>query len=462
MEQHLNIDDHIYYDFDINDDTSDEYVPKQKTKRPSVCAPPPMQIAAKNSVFNSYADIVTYYDNQVKLIKEKKEKEQQQQEQKELYEQIQKKIHPFPRVFVMTPADIKKKQQKMADERRARRLALYKKRKNRKNKPLPFPHRRNGGGKGSFNLCIDKEIIKERRAAHKKEVKKKKLSEERERTEKFSFNEIEDKKKEDIDKLSSIYSDLNVNTETEEEEVGEELDNIRKRIAIKLNQRERTADTRVDDSHKFTYDERKLSRAIKFSSHKVLKKQFKRWKAIYTVKKEKEKWCTVTSKKRKNTFATTTPAKKLKIHNPDHARREQPKINKQRRYTRTKVCTSVIENKPCSRENCSFAHSINDLVARKCSFGYKCFHVRKSHRNGKIVNWGRKICTYIHPGETKREFYHRVLSRPNYARPKSRKPSARKHCTTLLEYNNKTDAMHKLNRALKTGITQVKMIKKNN
>lgn len=68
----------------------------------------------------------------------------------------------------------------------------------------------------------------------------------------------------------------------------------------------------------------------------------------------------------------------------------------QKPYNKTKPCNNAM-NGYCSRKNCSFAHSINQLNPVQCSFGDSCY--RKNNQY--------KICTFIH-SETISEWISRT------------------------------------------------------
>ena len=72
---------------------------------------------------------------------------------------------------------------------REKRLAAQKTKPKTENKPLPFGHRRNGGGKSKNHSEVDPEVIKARRAERRKIVKAAKKEAERIRAENFAAQE---------------------------------------------------------------------------------------------------------------------------------------------------------------------------------------------------------------------------------------------------------------------------------
>jgi hypothetical protein len=74
---------------------------------------------------------------------------------------------------------------------------------------------------------------------------------------------------------------------------------------------------------------------------------------------------------------------------------------------KTKLCFSLKLKKLCIHGNkCKYAHSKDELNIKNCSFNDNCNKIKKEC-DGKIVNNG-SICFYIHPGETKEEFFSRT------------------------------------------------------
>lgn len=75
----------------------------------------------------------------------------------------------------------------------------------------------------------------------------------------------------------------------------------------------------------------------------------------------------------------------------------------------TRMCISVIENIPCTKgEECTYAHSPEELKTNPCNFGNECMHVRKEG-DGYINNDTGKICIFLHPDESLHNFEARAL-----------------------------------------------------
>jgi hypothetical protein len=75
----------------------------------------------------------------------------------------------------------------------------------------------------------------------------------------------------------------------------------------------------------------------------------------------------------------------------------------------TRMCISVIENIPCTKgEECTYAHSPEELNTNPCNFGNECRHVRKEG-DGYINNDTGKICIFLHPDESLHNFEARAL-----------------------------------------------------
>lgn len=82
--------------------------------------------------------------------------------------------------------------------------------------------------------------------------------------------------------------------------------------------------------------------------------------------------------------------------------------NTQERLYKTRMCRSLETGEVCPHgDGCRFAHSSNELRTAPCLFGGDCCFVR--WRNGNYYNNpGPKVCTFLHPEETKRGYCARV------------------------------------------------------
>ena len=76
----------------------------------------------------------------------------------------------------------------------------------------------------------------------------------------------------------------------------------------------------------------------------------------------------------------------------------------------TKVCNSVIQGFQCRHKACNFAHSVDELNIRSCTFP-NCKLIRVNSQ-GKVCNVDcRNKCSFFHEGETKESFFARIVSR---------------------------------------------------
>ena len=85
----------------------------------------------------------------------------------------------------------------------------------------------------------------------------------------------------------------------------------------------------------------------------------------------------------------------------------------QERLTKTRMCISVERGVKCPHgDNCRFAHSVDELQLPQCMFGCDCRFVQ-SMGNGLFGNFGtRKVCKFIHTGESKESYYTRTGVKP--------------------------------------------------
>lgn len=74
--------------------------------------------------------------------------------------------------------------------------------------------------------------------------------------------------------------------------------------------------------------------------------------------------------------------------------------------TKTKMCVSVSSGDVCRHgEKCRYAHSIDELVVVQCQHGEKCLFV--CIKNGLFYNSNGKFCKFIHPEESRENFFSR-------------------------------------------------------
>ncbi len=85
-------------------------------------------------------------------------------------------------------------------------------------------------------------------------------------------------------------------------------------------------------------------------------------------------------------------------------------VNKElmdQRLTRTKMCSSVVNNTRCKHgSKCRFAHSVDELKIATCVFGAGCRFV-VCQPDGTWAQKGDRGCNCIHPDESKENFYSR-------------------------------------------------------
>lgn len=77
----------------------------------------------------------------------------------------------------------------------------------------------------------------------------------------------------------------------------------------------------------------------------------------------------------------------------------------------TLLCKKTVEGRICEMENCTFAHSTEELKPKRCLY-FNCNHVKKI--NGKYENANNNgfICRLSHSGESKQNFIDRVYNNP--------------------------------------------------
>ena len=74
--------------------------------------------------------------------------------------------------------------------------------------------------------------------------------------------------------------------------------------------------------------------------------------------------------------------------------------------TKTKLCESVYTGNPCRhKSNCRFAHSLDEINVLECPFGNRCGFVQ--NRRGVFFNSEGKFCKFIHPEETRENYFSR-------------------------------------------------------
>ena len=94
----------------------------------------------------------------------------------------------------------------------------------------------------------------------------------------------------------------------------------------------------------------------------------------------------------------------------------------QQRLTKTRFCLSLQNGIPCPHgKNCRFAHTSEELEIPPCLFGEKCNFI-KNMGNGLFTNCNKKICKFLHSGESRESFYDRTGIKPPTAKTEQKPP----------------------------------------
>jgi hypothetical protein len=76
----------------------------------------------------------------------------------------------------------------------------------------------------------------------------------------------------------------------------------------------------------------------------------------------------------------------------------------------TRMCVSVMENIPCVKgDECTYAHRVEDLKTTPCNFGEYCHHVRKDGDDYINNSESEKVCIFLHPEESLKNYEARAL-----------------------------------------------------
>ena len=78
----------------------------------------------------------------------------------------------------------------------------------------------------------------------------------------------------------------------------------------------------------------------------------------------------------------------------------------------TKMCNSYFDKVECeSKDECTYAHTVEQLKITPCNFKERCIHVFKDS-NGEytMASGTKKICRFLHPEETRENYTKRVVS----------------------------------------------------
>lgn len=126
--------------------------------------------------------------------------------------------------------------------------------------------------------------------------------------------------------------------------------------------------------------------------------------------KEHSSWSVVDKKSKKQ----DSIAKKIEMaFYTDNARedfvKEVSKKPMSKAVKRTRFCSSVLKGGKCPHgSRCNFAHTMEQLTPKMCAFEKRgsCRCVNKS--GSTFLNKGRKVCEYLHEGETKANMCRRL------------------------------------------------------
>lgn len=370
-------------------------------------APPPLVVLTSMTTENetgcmTMKDYDAYLDTKQKQQEEAQRRQQQKdREIKEKAEQAEQE--KWAAILASLPTESrlgkKKRLEKEAAERELRAKLTWAAKKKKGCKPLPFGHRRNGGGKsrakvvemGSAAEKRQIEVQKARRALKRKMRKEKKRQEEGERQVAFANSPASPSKaREPVTPVDYI-----VESDSEDEET-----KLEKKLEAKLEQEKQMEIVRV---HLLTREEKNLP-----SKEELQEKKEKEERARKQAKKEEEEsWTRVGKEKKK--------VEVIKLVTPKMAEKEKVETglaklmdtkNMRRSLVKSKLCRSVGTNTPCPHgANCRYAHSVDELQVPECFFKDACNRVRKTAHGYKNC---RGSCMFLHPGENMAMYCKRV------------------------------------------------------
>ena len=97
---------------------------------------------------------------------------------------------------------------------------------------------------------------------------------------------------------------------------------------------------------------------------------------------------------------------------PEKLKRPAPEVI----YKYTRMCNSIIDNTSCdSGDECTYAHTFEQLKTSNCMFGDSCHHVVKTDGNYSNAEQSDKKCYYLHPEETRENFKKRIIEKKRHA-----------------------------------------------
>ena len=109
-------------------------------------------------------------------------------------------------------------------------------------------------------------------------------------------------------------------------------------------------------------------------------------------------------------------------------------VPKEVKNNKTKMCDSVSSGNPCRHgESCRYAHSVNELNILECQHGDKCLFV--CNRNGTFYNSQGKFCKFIHPCESRENYFARNGIKVQVAekKPECTNKTCTKVCNSVIQ-----------------------------
>ena len=100
--------------------------------------------------------------------------------------------------------------------------------------------------------------------------------------------------------------------------------------------------------------------------------------------------------------------KRLRIDTSTFRKPSNEELNKSKHFT--KMCDSYFLEVSCNKSEgeCTYAHTIDQLIVNKCMFKESCNHVIISD-DGSYTTSGVIVCMFLHPDETMDNYISRVL-----------------------------------------------------
>ena len=119
-----------------------------------------------------------------------------------------------------------------------------------------------------------------------------------------------------------------------------------------------------------------------------------------------EGWSKVASKKTEK----KVEKKETLIKNVEASLLSNP-MKQQTAFLKTRLCDSIVQGVKCRHgSHCRFAHTVDELVKRECTFGSRCRYVwntQAGYTNQPCPHTG-KICIFWHPNETSASYEKRL------------------------------------------------------